>query len=69
MSQRKTFPLRIDEALWVELQAWAADDLRSVNGQIEYLLREAVRARRKALLDSSGEPACSPAASGQSRRK
>jgi len=57
MSQRKTFPLRIDEALWVELQAWAADDLRSVNGEIEYLLREAVRARRKkAIPDLSSEP-------------
>jgi hypothetical protein len=64
MSQRKTFPLRIDEALWVELQAWAADDLRSVNGQIEYLLREAVRARRrKALPDSSSEPTCPPSES------
>ncbi|MFH0964182.1 MAG: hypothetical protein V2A58_09230 [Planctomycetota bacterium] len=47
MAQKKTFPLRIDASLWDELQAWAADDLRSVNAQIEYLLREAIRARRR----------------------
>ena len=46
MTQKKTFPLRIDAGLWSEIQAWAADDLRSVNGQMEYLLREAVKARR-----------------------
>lgn len=32
--------------LWEEIARWAADDLRSVNGHVEYLLREAVRARR-----------------------
>ncbi len=47
MDPKKTFLLRLDTALWNELQAWAGDELRSVNGQIEYLLREAVRARRK----------------------
>lgn len=47
MTEKKSFLLRIDGALWDELQAWADDELRSVNGQIEYLLREAVRARRK----------------------
>lgn len=43
---RKQFLLRIDAGLWQELEAWAADELRSVNSQIEYLLREAVRKRR-----------------------
>lgn len=47
MVEKKSFLLRMDAALWNELQAWADDELRSVNGQIEYLLREAVRARRK----------------------
>jgi hypothetical protein len=56
MSQKKTFPLRIDEALWKELQVWAADDLRSLNGHIEYLLREAVRARRRKALRSGRAP-------------
>lgn len=44
--ERKPFLLRIPPDLWKELEKWAADDLRSVNGQIEYLLRQAV-ARRK----------------------
>ncbi|NLG66311.1 MAG: hypothetical protein GX536_01200 [Actinobacteria bacterium] len=46
MAARKQYPLRIDPALWAELEAWAADELRSVNGQIEYLLRQAVIRRR-----------------------
>ena len=46
MAERKAFLLRIDPGLWAELEAWAADELRSVNGQVEYLLRQAV-ARRK----------------------
>lgn len=44
---RKAFLLRIDPALFADLEKWAADELRSVNGQIEYLLREAVKARRR----------------------
>jgi hypothetical protein len=47
MAQKKKFLLRIDEDLWGDLQAWADDELRSVNGQIEYLLRHAVKARRQ----------------------
>jgi hypothetical protein len=43
---RKAFLLRIDPALFTELEKWAADEFRSVNGQVEYLLREAVRRRR-----------------------
>lgn len=43
MAERKAFLLRLDPALWKELEAWAAQELRSVNGQIEFLLREAVR--------------------------
>ena len=44
---RKAFLLRIDPALFAEIEKWAADEFRSVNGQIEYLLRDAVRARRR----------------------
>jgi len=47
VADKKEFLLRLDQQLWQELQAWAADELRSVNGQIEYLLREAVRHRRR----------------------
>jgi hypothetical protein len=44
--ERKTFLLRIPPDLWKELEKWAADELRSVNGQIEYLLRQAVEKRK-----------------------
>ncbi len=47
MAQRKPFLLRIPPELMDELHRWAKDDLRSLNGQIEYLLREAVRKQRK----------------------
>lgn len=43
---KKQFPLRIPAALWSELEKWAADDLRSVNGQIEYILRQAIAKRK-----------------------
>lgn len=46
MAERKAFLLRIDPALWSELEAWAADELRSVNGQIEYVLRQAILKRK-----------------------
>jgi hypothetical protein len=46
MAQRKKFLLRIDPALWEELNRWASAELRSVNGQIEFLLQRAVRSRR-----------------------
>jgi len=42
MAQRKPFLLRLDPALLEALQRWAADDLRSLNGQIEFLLRRAL---------------------------
>ena len=45
--ERKSFLLRVDPALWGDLEAWAADELRSVNGQVEYLLRQAVQKRKK----------------------
>lgn len=44
--ERKSFLLRIDPGLWAELEAWAQEELRSVNGQIEYLLRQAVQKRK-----------------------
>jgi hypothetical protein len=45
--ERKAFLLRADPLLWKEIERWAADELRSVNGQIEFILREAVRRRRR----------------------
>jgi hypothetical protein len=43
---RKAFLLRADPLLWKDIERWASDELRSVNGQIEFILREAVRRRR-----------------------
>jgi hypothetical protein len=45
MAARKAFLLRMDPALWAELEAWAQDELRSVNGQIEYVLKQAALKR------------------------
>jgi hypothetical protein len=46
MAERKSFLLRVDAALWADIERWAAEDLRSTNGQVEFLLREAMRRRR-----------------------
>ena len=43
MADRKGFPLRLDPAVYDALQRWAAGDLRSLNAQIEFLLRRALR--------------------------
>jgi hypothetical protein len=60
MAERKSFLLRMDPALWAELEAWAEADLRSVNSQIEYLLREAVRRRKGAAPASPISPGANP---------
>jgi hypothetical protein len=52
MAPRKPFLLRIDPALWSDLEVWAQDDLRSVNGQIEYILKQAVLRRKRAGADT-----------------
>lgn len=44
---RKQVPLRLSAKLYAAIAAWAEDDFRSVNGQIEYLLTECVRQRKK----------------------
>jgi hypothetical protein len=57
MDTRKSFLLRIDPALWAELESWAAAELRSINGQVEYLLREAVVKRKGQMTPKTpGEP-------------
>ena len=53
MSERKRFLLRIDPRLYRALEKWAADDLRSVNAQVEYLLTEA--AKRSGRLGGRGD--------------
>lgn len=51
--KKKQIILRISPKLWNELAAWAEDDFRSINGQIEYLLTECVRERRKKSIDKN----------------
>ncbi len=46
-NQKKQIPLRLSEKLYSAILAWAEDDFRSVNGQIEYLLTECVKQRKK----------------------
>lgn len=60
MEERKSFLLRINPELWKELEAWAQADLRSVNGQIEYLLKQAVTQRKR-----SAAKAAAKASSGE----
>ena len=43
MAERKQYPLRIDADVWSAVQKWAADDFRSVNAQVEWILRDALR--------------------------
>ena len=54
MSRKKRFLLRIDPALYAALEKWAADELRSVNGQIEFLLTQA--AKRGKRLGANDDP-------------
>ena len=46
MAEKKQIPLRLSKKLYAELAAWAEDEFRSVNGQIEYLLTECVKTRK-----------------------
>ena len=59
---KKAFLLRLDPALWAELERLAALELRSINGQIEYLLRSALSERL-------GKDTQAPAVSAASKRK
>lgn len=53
MKTRKPFLLRIEPRLYDELEAWAQQEMRSVNGQIEFLLHAAVERRKRAAGDKS----------------
>jgi hypothetical protein len=56
MTARKQFLLRIDPEVWADVEKWASDELRSVNAQVEYLLREAVRKRKGGRAANSARP-------------
>ena len=64
---RKAVLLRIDAALWAALRKWADDELRSVNGQIEYILRDAVRKRKGISQACIVEPGTDEKGSGDER--
>ena len=51
MAERKKFLLRINPALWDEINRWAGQEFRSVNAQIEFLLQRAVQERKKGRAD------------------
>lgn len=52
---KKQLLLRLSPTLWEEVSRWAEDDFRSINGQIEYLLTEAVKKRRKVKIEEIKE--------------
>ena len=58
---RKNYPLRVDEEVMDGVRRWANDDLRSLNGQIEYLLREALRRSGRLSKEKAGEDHSPPA--------
>ena len=61
MAERKAFPLRIDAAVHAAIEKWAADDMRSTNAQIEFLLRDSLRrAGRLKSRDSASEKTLGP---------
>ncbi len=54
-NERKQLLLRLSPSLWQDLAVWAEDDFRSINGQIEYLLTECVKRRKKSNSDDSNK--------------
>jgi len=60
MPEKKKFLLRIDENIHAALEKWAADDLRSINAQIEFLLTQAVKNAGRIRATNSNEPPADP---------
>ena len=59
MAKKKAFPLRVNEDVWQAMRLWSDDELRSVNAQIEYVLRDALRKSgrlRRGQKDSEKQP-------------
>lgn len=57
MPAKKSFLLRLPPELWEQLKRWADDELRSVNAQVEYLLRDAINKRRRKQDEKTDPPA------------
>ncbi len=60
MAEKKKFLLRIDEKIYAALEKWAADDLRSINAQIEYLLTLALKNSNRLTNQGNNEPPVPP---------
>jgi hypothetical protein len=60
MAEKKKFLLRIDENIHAVLEKWAADDLRSINAQIEFLLTKAAKDAGRIISTNSNEPPINP---------
>ena len=61
MGERKPFLLRVDGALLDAMRAWAEDELRSLNGQIEFVLRDALKRRGRRVPEAPPLPSDEPA--------
>lgn len=62
MARRKQYPLRVDPEVWAAVERWAADEMRSANGQVEFILRDALR--RAGRLPRAGGPSGTPSDEG-----
>lgn len=69
MTEKKRFLLRLDSDLYAMLEKWAADDLRSVNAQIEYLLTEAGRKAGRTRARKGGSMPLPPPNAGEERER
>lgn len=67
MVARKSFLLRLSQEMWQELERWAADDFRSVNGQIESILHEAINRRKKPPAAGAAAPVGDAPAAGEEK--
>lgn len=65
---KKSYPLRIDPALWAEIERLASQELRSANAQVEFLLREALAKRGRLPPESVGTAGVGGRGTGQARR-
>jgi len=56
MAEKKKFLLRIDDRIYAALEKWAADDLRSINAQIEYLLLDSLKKNNRIIPNPATQP-------------
>ena len=60
MAEKKKFLLRIDDNIYASLEKWAADELRSINAQIEFLLTKAIKDAGRIKITNPEEPPANP---------